>query len=95
MSTNNFFSLYRKKGCGIVLNLLKENPIITEFEFFKLFKKNDKYQNTFYRIKEMLLSFGLINYDLTPETFEKRINLTEKGIKILSLIEKINETINE
>jgi predicted transcriptional regulator len=88
--TNEFFKVYRKKGFNEALIVLSNNGKILESEFFKKLTESGIYFNSFYRIKPELLKYNLMVYSLDENTYDKKIELTEKGKKILILIDQIN-----
>ncbi|MBD3352201.1 MAG: hypothetical protein GF364_12000 [Candidatus Lokiarchaeota archaeon] len=86
-----FFTIYRKAGMELTLNILAacENNTCTESDFFDALKSNGSYPNEFYRTKLALLDYHLITYALNEE-YEKVIRLTEAGEQVLNLVNEIN-----
>jgi len=86
-----FFSLYRKKGFSVTLEILNdfEKGEAKESEFFNKLKNSENFLNEFYRSKEDLLKYDLISYKLDKD-FDKVLCITEKGKKLLEKIKDIN-----
>ena len=90
----NFFRVFRRKGFGETLEILNgfKNKEATQNTFFKTLKKNESYLNSFFRVKDDLLTNQLIAYKLDKEN-DKVIYLTEKGKELLKKITEIETMI--
>ena len=88
----DFFNIYRKRGFSISLVVLYEFPNhkAKEADFFQKLKDNESYLNEFYRVKQDLLDYKLIAYEL-DETYNKVIKVTNKGLLVLDKIKGIEE----
>lgn len=91
----SFFSLYRKRGFGLTIEILAElGSEAEESVFFAALKEKGSYLNEYYRVKKDLLKKGLIKYRLNEE-YEKVIILTKKGSSLLEKIKDIEEILAE
>ena len=90
---DTFFSLFRRRGFGLSLEILSElGAEAEESVFFQALKEKGSYLNEYYRVKKDLLKEGLIKYRLNDD-YDKVIILTEKGSSILSKIKEIEEIL--
>jgi hypothetical protein len=88
----DFFTIYRKRGFSISLQLLNDFPNhkAKEADFFQKLKDNESYLNEFYRVKQDLLDYRLLAYEL-DENYNKVVKVTEKGLLILDKIKGIED----
>ena len=87
--------LVKKRGFIRVLSVLNNSPVkyLTKANFFKQIKRNKAY-NDYYRIKDELLQYNLIELkefllDHMGKGYVPCIALTHTGIYIADLLEKI------
>ncbi|MHA1112107.1 MAG: hypothetical protein ACTSRE_13445 [Promethearchaeota archaeon] len=91
----SFFSLYRKRGFGLTIEILSElGSEAEESVFFSALKEKGSYLNEYYRVKKDLLKKGLIKYRLN-EDYEKVIILTKKGSSLLEKIKDIEDILSQ
>lgn len=90
----SFFTMFRKRGFSETLEILSnfENHQAVQSIFFEKLVKQKSYPNSFFRVKNDLITTQIIAYKLN-ENNDKVIYLTEKGEKILSLLEEIDHLI--
>ncbi|MHA1821326.1 MAG: hypothetical protein ACTSU2_15210 [Promethearchaeota archaeon] len=83
---SKFFKLFRKKGAFETLEVLYKfkKKEANQTDFFKEFKDQYKYINSFFRVKKDLLDYDLIAYKLNEEN-KKVITLTPKGKELLKI----------
>ncbi len=90
---DTFFSLFRRRGFGLSLEILSElGSEAEESVFFQALKEKGSYLNEYYRVKKDLLKEGLIKYRLNDD-YDKVIILTEKGGSLLEKIKEIEEIL--
>ncbi len=92
-SNDTFFHLYRKNGFSLTLDILNSyTKPITESWFFSELIKRNSYLNEFYRVKEVLIKFKLIQYELN-EKYDKCLSITQKGRELIKLLTSINNLL--
>jgi predicted transcriptional regulator len=92
----NFYEIYKRKGTNATLFALysAKNYSCTLPEFFeKLEFEENSYYNAFFRVKNDLLSLGLIECKRNRNK-EKIIKLTPKGVKIVRILKEIRVLFN-
>ena len=89
-----FFKLYRRRGFAETMEVLEQFPKkeAPQGVFFAELKNRNSYPNTFFRVKQDLLSEKLIAYKLNKEN-DKVIYLTIKGLKVMAKIREIEELL--
>ena len=94
MSDKKFFQMFRRRGFSETLDILGsfQNHEAGQTEFFDALSKINSYPNSFFRVKDDLLASKIITYKLNEQN-DKVIFLTEKGKKILTLLEEIDTLI--
>ena len=91
-----FYHICKRRGCSETLFTLysSKNYGCTLSEFFEILEQEKhSYYNAFFRVKEDLLTMGLIEYGRNRNK-EKIIRLTSKGVKIVRILREINQMID-
>ncbi len=95
MSTEStFFRLFRRRGFSETLEILADfpNKEAVQSTFFKRLSDVNSYPNTYFRVKDDLISHDIVAYKLNKNN-DKVIYLTKKGIEIWNRIQEIEEIL--
>ena len=90
----NFHSLFRKHATLDTLSILSEQIFLTETEFFNKLKSSNSYENSYYRVKDAMLFFKLIEYSVTTKGI-KLLAITPKGRDIWNKIVDIEAILDD